>query len=117
MVINVSEALDSDTSEIVTVERVIGSYVNGLYVKGVLTTFKTLASVQQPTPQDLQILPEGERNKNIRTIISKKIIKTASDLDGTPADIVIHKDIRYKIIFVADWSSYGHTIAMGARDQ
>ena len=67
MVINVSEALDSDTAQIVTVERTsAGAYVDGIYQKGSTSTFKTLASVQQPTPKQLDILPEGEKSKDVK---------------------------------------------------
>lgn len=119
MPINVSEALDTDTAEIITVTRDDGDsdFVDGLFVKGGVTIFKTLASVQQPTPKDLQILPEGERDKNPRMFISKKPLRTTNDKDGTIADIVTFKGVNFKIIMVADWESYGHTIAFGVRDQ
>lgn len=119
MVINVSEAINTDTAEIITVERDggTGDFVDGLFVKGGITTFKTLASVQQPTPKQLQILPEGERDKNPRLFISRKPLRTTSDRDGTIADIVIYKGIRFKIIMPADWESYGHTMAFGVRIQ
>ncbi len=119
MVINVSAALDKDTAEIITVQRDSGTgeFIEGLYVKGATTTFKTFASVQQPTPQQLETLPEGERDKNPRLFISKKPLKTVSDRDNTIADIVIYKGERFKIIQLGDWSSYGHTMAYGVRDQ
>ena len=118
MPINVSEALDSDTSTIVTVERTTGSgFVNGLYVKGVASTFKTLCSPQQPTPQDLQTLAEGDRDKDIFKFITKKPVRTASDRDKVDADVVIFKGSRFKIISVQDWDLFGHTTSLGARDQ
>jgi len=119
MVINVSEALDTDTAEIITVERDngTGEYIDGLYVKGGKTTFKTLASVQQPTPRQLETLPEGDRDKNTRLFISKKPLRTTSDRDGFIADVVIHKGQRFKLIDTGDWSSYGHTKAFGVREQ
>jgi hypothetical protein len=118
MPINVSEALDSDTAEIVTVRRTSGGgYVDGIYIKGSVSTFKTVCSVQQPTPDELQNLAEGERNKDIRKFISKKPIRTASDRDELIADIVVYKSFNYKIISVSDWDSHGHTTAFGARDQ
>lgn len=118
MPINVSEALDVDTSEIVTVERSSGgSYVNGIYQKGATATFKTVCSVQQPSPDELQNLPEGERDKDIRKFISKKSVRTASDRDGLIADTIIYKGVRYKLISAGDWNAYGHTTSFGARDQ
>lgn len=118
MPINVSAALDIDTAEVVTVERTsLGGYVGGLYQKGSVTTFKTICSVQQPTLEELQNLPEGERNKDVRKFFSKHPVRTASDRDGFVADIIIYKGLRFKIINAGDWDSYGHTISFGARDQ
>lgn len=117
MVINVSEALDSDTAQIVTVERTSsGAYVDGIYQKGSTSTFKTLASVQQPTPKQLEILPEGEKSKDVKLFISKKPLRTTIDDEQLIADIVIYKSVRYKIISSGDWDDYGHTMAMGVRD-
>ena len=118
MPINVSEALDSDTAERITVTRTVpGAYVDGVYVKGSTSTFKTLASVQQPTLQQLQILPEGERDKNPRLFISKKPLRGTSDRDGIIADVILFKGMNFKIIDLGDWSSYGHTMAFGVRVQ
>lgn len=117
MPINVSEALDADTAEILTVKRQTGTYVDGLYVKGAETTFKTLASAQQPTPKELKSLAEGERDKDIRKFISKKPVRTASDRDGLIADRIVYKGNDYKIIAVSDWDVYGQTTSFGARDQ
>ena len=117
MVINVSSALCGLTSEKVLVERTTGGYVDGIYQKDAPTTFKMIASVQQPTPDDLQNLPEGERNKDIRKFISNKLVRTASDRDGFNADLITYKGIKYKIISVEDWSAYGQTTSFGAREK
>lgn len=118
MPVNVSEALDSDTAEKVTVERVSGGgYVDGIYQKGSSSTFKTICSVQQPSPDELQNLSEGERDKDIRKFISKKVLYTTRDRDGSIADTVIYKGIKYKIISAGDWNVYGYTTSFGARDQ
>lgn len=118
MPINVSEALDSDTAEIVTVIRTSnGGYVDGIYVKGTESTFKTICSVQQPSPQELQNLPEGERDRDIRKFITKKLVRTASDRDGLIADKVRYRGVDYKIISAGDWDAYGHTTSFGAREK
>jgi len=117
MPINVSEAIDSDTAEKIAVKRTPGSFVDGLFVKGTPVLFNTLASVQQPTPKQLEILPEGERSKNPRLFISKKALQTTNDKDGIIADIVTFKGQQFKIIAVGNWESYGHTMAFGVRDQ
>ena len=115
MTIDVSEAIDGDTAEVVTVERTAGSYTDGIYVKGATVTFKTMASVQQPTAKQLQSLPEGERDSDVMLFIAKKTIYTASDRDGLPADTILRRNTRYKVIAKADWEIYGHNILFGAR--
>lgn len=118
MTINVSEAIDGDTGQIITVVRKTGgAYVDGLYVEGVESSFKTIASVQQPTPDEIEKLPEGERNKDLFKFYSKKPLRATSDRDGTEADIAILNSVRYKIISAEDWNIFGHTVAIGAREQ
>ena len=118
MPINVSQGINSDTGQIIVVERIAaGSYVDGLYVDGATSTFKTFASVQQPTPKELQKLKEGERDKDVRKFISKKILRTTQDRDNLPAHVVQYKGNRYKIVMAGDWDVYGHTTAFGVRVQ
>lgn len=117
MVLNVSEALCTDTGEIITVTRTsVGGYIDGIYISGTKSTFRTLASVQQPTPKQLEILPEGERNKDNRVFISKKVIRTSDDKLNLQADTIRYKGTDYKIVFSADWDSYGYTMAIGTRN-
>ena len=117
MPINVSEALDSDTCIKVQVERTsVGSYVDGIYVPGSTSTFNTLVSPQQPTPKQLEVLPEGERDKDVMLFISKRFLRTVDDGNDIPAEVVIFKGSRYKIIQLADWSTFGHTPAYGVKD-
>ena len=118
MPINVSEAIDLDTAERITVERRSpGARVGGLYVPGATSTFKALASEQQPTPRDLQTLPEGERVKNPKMFICTKKIQTASEDNSTLADVIISKGVRFKVIGLADWLSYGHNVAFAVKEQ
>lgn len=118
MPINVSEAIDSDTAEKIRVERSSpGGYVDGLFVPGSTSTFRALASVQQPTPRDLQTLREGERVKNPKMFISNKKLQTADEDNSTLADVIISKGVRFKVIMIADWLSYGHNIAFAVKEK
>ena len=117
MAINVSEALDSDTCVKIQVERTApGSYVDGIYVEGVASNFYSLMSPQQPTPKQLEILPEGERDRDVMIFISKRPLRTVDDNNAIPADVVLFNGERYRVIQLADWSTFGHTIAFGAKD-
>jgi len=110
MPINVSEALDTDTAEVVTVHRrAPGSYVDGLWVPGAVTTFTTVASVQQPTMKQLQFLPEGERASDALMLYSKKKLFTVGVPTGQEPDVVEYQGGRYHVIAIGNWSAYGHT--------
>lgn len=116
MPINVSEALDADTCAKVMVERVSpGSYVNGLYVPGTTSNFGTLASPQQPTPKQLEMVPEGERDTDIMLFICKRKVRTGDDSNDLQPDIILWNNERWKVVKVADWSTFGHTMAFGAK--
>lgn len=113
MPINVSDALDLDTGEIVTIERFqAGGYADGIYTEGSTNTFKTLASVQQPNSRELMVLPEGERAKNPVKILSKKPVRTADVVGSTNADVLIYQGNRYRIMAALNWQAYGYTGAM-----
>lgn len=117
MPINVSEALDSDTCVKLQVERTSpGAYVDGIYVEGSVSTFYALMSPQQPTPKQLEVLPEGERDKDVMLFISKRTLRTVDDDNNIPADVIIFKGERYRVIQLADWSTFGHTPAYGVKD-
>jgi hypothetical protein len=118
MPINVSEALDIDTAEVVTVIRTTsGSYVDGLYVKGTESTFKALASVQQPTPDQVMLLPEGERNDNNKLFICNKRVYGTEDRDANISDMILYKSKRYKVVQPKDWTAYGHSTVVGVQIQ
>lgn len=116
MVIQVSEALDLDTSEIVSVERTEGSFVDGIFIKDDPTTFIMFASVQQPSGSELNNLPEGERDKDVRKFISNKLVRTSQDSSNTLADVIIYNGDRFRIIKVEDWSVYGQTTSYGIHE-
>lgn len=120
MPVNVSAAICPDTAEFVTVHRSVNpnSYVDGLQVApDYSNTFRCMASVQQPSYKELQILEEGERDKDVRKFICNKEVRTASDRDKTLADYMLYKGNHYKVIYSGDWQVYGHTVALAVRDR
>lgn len=117
MPINVSEALDLETGEIVTFERSEpGSYVDGIWVPGTTSTFKSICSVQQPSPQEVKVLPEGERNKDLRTFISKKPLRATDDDKGVSGDVALYKGKRFRMMKEGDWNAFGHSTMIGAAE-
>lgn len=119
MPIKVTEALDSDTSELVVLEDINrGEYVDGIFQEGSKKVKrKALASVQQPTPQELKFVTGGERNKVLLSFYLNKEVYTPKSETGRSATVIIYKSIRYKVVFVGDWSSYGYFFAIGAKEK
>lgn len=119
MTINVGEGLCSDTALLLTVKRPIGTQQikDGLLVQPPYTTFKSLISPQQPTPQELEVLDEGERSTDLYLFISSRELRTASDHDQTLADYVVFRGNDYKIIYAGDWQTFGHSTCIGVRER
>lgn len=117
MPINVSEAIDFDTAERISVFRYTGGGLDddGIWQKGVATEIKTIASVQQPSGKDLQRLPQGQRARNIKKFICKTRLLTVDDIDQIQADEIVYVGKRYEVIYAENWNAYGHTTALAAR--
>jgi len=105
-------------TEKIKVVRDSGKYVDGIY-QGALAPilFTTLGSVQQPTPKDLQSLPEGERSGDVRKIFCLKRLYTSDDISGRIADKVVYNGMAFKVINDGDWQAYGYTEGLIARIQ
>ena len=116
MPINVSEAIDSDTAIMVSLENASGgTYVQGIYVPGGPAITKALASPQQPTPEQLNFLEGGERTKDLKAFyLNKKVITSKGDKVAT---VIIQGGKRFKVIFVGDWEPFGWFFAIGANEQ
>lgn len=117
MPINVSEALNSDTALTLVVDRTTGTYVDGVWTTNAPSTFKMLASPQQPTPKQLEILPEGERSKNVMLFICNKRVKTVDEKAGTPPDIINFDSKKFRVVALGNWITFGHVHALAAEDQ
>jgi hypothetical protein len=114
--IQLTEALDSDNSIVLTVKRKLsGARVDGVWIPGSDTILKIFASPQPASPDELQNLPEGERDKSIFKFISNKPLFTTQDRNGTDADLVMFKGNDYRVISVGDWDTFGYTLAFSAK--
>lgn len=116
MTITVAEALDSDSAITVTIEdATAGGYVDGVYQKGATVSKKALASVQQPTPQQIENLEGGERVKKLLAFYLNKTATAGSN--GIAPSTIIYRSKRYKVVQVGDWSEFGWFFAIGALEQ
>lgn len=115
MTIQVAEALDGDTASLVTLEDDTGTYVDGIFTpSGAPTTRRALASIQAPTPQQIEYLEGSERDaNNVRSLFLNK--EVFMPRDGKMATIVRQGTNAYKVVHVGDWGLYGWFFAMGSK--
>lgn len=65
-----------------------GQYVDGIWQSGSESSFTIQASVQPTTPNDVQLLPEGKRDRLAYTLYSDTSLRIANDNTQEPGDIV-----------------------------
>lgn len=85
---------------LVAYRKLPGSYVNGRWVEGGETSFTITASVQPSNGDEMQMVPEGRRNRKVYTLYTSYLINTVTDTN--PDQLVIYGD-RYEVIRVENW--------------
>lgn len=82
-----------------------GSYVDGVWTPGGSTTLNVQASVQPTSPEDMERLPEGRRDRQSFTLYSDQPLQEASDSAGTNADVVEIFGAEYQVQMSAPWQN------------
>ena len=88
-----------------------GSYVDGVWLDGVSTDTTVMASVQPLAPNDLRLLPEGDRGKRAWKIFSNFLLSMGDD-NGIKSDEMIIDGISFRISSPEDYQFFGHTEAI-----
>lgn len=113
MHLNMSSVVALMSDAIITVDRSSpGSYVDGVWVPGTVTTFDTDASVQSPSSRDLLNVPENERTSFTRRIFSTTPLMTIDEVNQTPADIITYNGRTFKLSSQYPWDANGYTEAL-----
>ncbi len=116
MPLKVRQAIGTDTGERISIRRnAQGAYVDGLWVAGASTIIKALASVQQPTKQQIELFTGLERDKDMRTFYVNRLVRTSSEFDDAEADIILWEGREYRTMQLGGWESYGYNIVLGVR--
>lgn len=87
----------------VILRRYVGAVTydgNGEPVRPSATDAPLLASVQPAEGRVLETLPEGDRSKDVRLVMSYKEIRTGSQHDGTAADEIVIDGARFQVRIV-----------------
>ena len=109
MIVNMSAVVANFAVKLTLKTTAAGSYVNGKWVEGSQNTDIVFYGVIQPTtPEDLQILPEGERRKQMKTIWTKTLLKVDGNENNKNSDIIKDSKNRiYRVVQVSDRSENG----------
>lgn len=117
MPFKVDNAICSNTGEKIVIQRSsLGDYdEEGIWVKGDDVEIKALASVQQPTKQQIELFTGLERDKDMKTFYCNKRIVVSSEFDKTESDKILWKGKVYRTMQLGDWNSYGYSLVLGVR--
>ena len=117
MPFKVKEAICSDTGERIQIRRKTndGYYEDGIWKEGRTILIKALASVQQPSKQQIELFTGLERDKDMKSFYVNKPLRASSEFDDTEADEILWKGRVYRAMQRGEWESYGYNIAIGVR--
>jgi len=82
-----------------------GQYVNGIWQEGSISVVNGRYSVQPTSPDDMQRLPEGRRERVSYTLFGNPPLQTADDNAGTNADTVDINGETFEVSAVQLWEN------------
>lgn len=74
-----------------------GSYVSGIFVPGMRSVFKIMASIQPATEQDLITAPEGRRISDMVKIYTDTNLQEGGEATGLQPDLIVWRGFAYEI--------------------
>lgn len=66
------------------------------------------AVVWDPTPKELQGLPEGMRTRAVKALLTTTELIAAEDPAGRPGDVLTIGGVTYTVYQTENWSAYGY---------
>lgn len=109
---------DGTTSTIEVRRQEPGHYdADGNWIPGQEIVRTEIASIQNVSGQDLQVTPEGEREKESLKIFTAFALSTGDPKAQIPADFVSYKGNTYRIVTVKTYPTIGVYSATMVRDQ
>lgn len=99
-----SNISDFQNAELIINRPGPGEYTDGRFVKGQVLTFKAIASVQQATPKEINMLPEGRRNKEMKVVFTESELIPTDETAQTSGDFFEYKGKTYEVHKVEEWS-------------
>jgi len=99
---NVSSAFNGWTEVITVTSFATGNYVAGTYAKGVSSDRDIDGVIQNATPDDLQVIPEGMRTEEAIKIHTTEILKPVSGKNIESADLIAYDGDIWCVYSVAN---------------
>lgn len=90
------------------------TYVNGYYgddgryIIGNVVSMPIVASMQQPTGAQLQLLPEGQRVEDSIVVYTSSPLNTANTPGGEKADRIQYQGFTFEVQSQMDWTANGN---------
>lgn len=84
--------------------RSAGSWVEGKFVGASPQTFTIIAVVVPAGVQQLQMLPEGQRESDTVRVFTDTEIHTADPVENKTADTINYRDRDYEIVRDSFWN-------------
>ena len=108
-----SVLLGGSLTQTVTVYRKSGAWIAGVWTASPDTAIAITAVVTRPSPNDLDQIPEGDRQKGAIAVYSTTQLML-TNASGT-SDEVLYGGDRYRLAQVWDWSAAGYYKAIGVK--
>jgi hypothetical protein len=78
-----------------------GQYVSGVWIEGETETLTVHVSVQPTSPEDMQSLPEGRRERKAYTLFGDARLRSVED--GANPDRVEIAGHEYEVVTSSEW--------------
>jgi len=82
-----------------------GQFVDGIFQPGTQSSFTIQASVQPTTPDDVELIPAGKRDRLSYTLYSDTALKIANDNTQQPGDRVLIDGETYEAMGRQPWQN------------
>lgn len=79
----------------------------GYQVRGVPADLAIRAVVAPASPRQLELLPDGERSRQVLSVIADTELRVADQHAGLPADEVVRDGVSYTVQVVDEWPALG----------
>ncbi len=109
--------LDADLAEAYTIIRSNGKFVMGGW-QDTKQTLQGFGVVTVARPSEIQMLPEGDRNSEVRAFYSAQPLYETRDnfQEGTGvSDILVWNGFKYRVMVVAEYGNRGYWKAIAAK--